>query len=141
MALHAPEGECILLNYRISGDFELPFRVYPLVEQIDEGRTDIVLKIRADIPEANAGASVVSPPRLVPYSCSSTLVSYSILLYSRILFSSLSLLILFILFLSYLFSSSLLFSSLLSSLFSSIILLSSLFSLLLFATLFSSHLI
>jgi len=59
VSLQAPEGECIVLNYRISGDFELPFRVYPFVEEVDDGRTDIVLKVRADIPEANAGAAVV----------------------------------------------------------------------------------
>ncbi len=59
VALQAPEGECIVLNYRISGDFELPFRVYPVVEEVDEGRVDVLLKVRADVPEANAGASVV----------------------------------------------------------------------------------
>lgn len=58
IALQAPEGECVVLNYRISGDFELPFRVFPFVEEIDEGRVDVILKIRADIPEANAGAMV-----------------------------------------------------------------------------------
>lgn len=51
-------GECVVLNYRISGDFELPFRVFPFIEEIDEGRVDVILKLRADIPEANAGASV-----------------------------------------------------------------------------------
>lgn len=48
----------MVLNYRISGDFELPFRVFPFVEELDEGRTDVILKLRADIPEANAGAAV-----------------------------------------------------------------------------------
>lgn len=59
VALHAPEGECIVLNYRISGDFDLPFRFYPVIEEVDEGRVDVLLRVRADIPEANAGASVV----------------------------------------------------------------------------------
>ena len=34
VALHAPEGECIVLNYRISGDFDLPFRFYPVIEEV-----------------------------------------------------------------------------------------------------------
>jgi hypothetical protein len=40
-------GECVVLNYRISGDFELPFRVFPFIEEIDEGRVDVILKLRA----------------------------------------------------------------------------------------------
>lgn len=59
LALQAPEGECIVLNYRISGDFDLPFRVFPFIEEIDEGRMDVIIKIRADIPEVNSGASVL----------------------------------------------------------------------------------
>jgi hypothetical protein len=75
ISLQAPEGECVVLNYRISGDFELPFRVYPYVEEIDDSRTDIILKVRADIPEANAGASVVVtvPVPRATTSCKCTL--------------------------------------------------------------------
>ncbi len=43
IALQAPEGECVVLNYRISGDFDLPFRVFPFIEEIDEGRIDVIL--------------------------------------------------------------------------------------------------
>lgn len=44
IALQAPDGESVVLNYRISGEFELPFRVFPFVEEIDEGRIDVLVK-------------------------------------------------------------------------------------------------
>ena len=75
ISLQAPEGECIALNYRINQDFDLPFRVFPFIEEIDSSRTDMVLKIRSDIPSTSSATivtvSIPLPQRTT--SCKPTL--------------------------------------------------------------------
>jgi AP-4 complex subunit mu-1 len=35
------------LNYRINGDFNAPFRVFPFVEEISSSKVDVTVKIKA----------------------------------------------------------------------------------------------
>lgn len=53
-----PDGEFTALNYRITGEFRVPFRIFPAVEEITPYRLDFVIMVRAEIPEANHGANV-----------------------------------------------------------------------------------
>lgn len=46
-----PEGECHLMNYRISNDFTPPFVIYPTVEDMGGYKADLILRIRLDIPD------------------------------------------------------------------------------------------
>jgi len=47
------------MNYRISSQFHLPFRVFPFVEELASNRIDVVIKIRADLPEENTSNNVI----------------------------------------------------------------------------------
>jgi hypothetical protein len=56
-------GEFVVLNYRVTGEFRCPFRVFPVVEETAGSggyKMDVVVRVRADIPEAHHGANVVS---------------------------------------------------------------------------------
>eukprot|EP01069_Polyplicarium_translucidae_P002915 Polyplicarium_translucidae@DN2163_c0_g1_i2.p1 len=54
-----PDGEFTLMNFRVTSDFRLPFRVFPIVEQVAPLKLEIMLKVRADIPETKYGGNVV----------------------------------------------------------------------------------
>eukprot|EP01104_Vermistella_antarctica_P018190 TRINITY_DN6656_c0_g1_i1.p1 TRINITY_DN6656_c0_g1~~TRINITY_DN6656_c0_g1_i1.p1 ORF type:complete len:440 (-),score=120.98 TRINITY_DN6656_c0_g1_i1:91-1410(-) len=53
-----PDGDFCLLNYRISEDFSVPFRLFPFIEEMDAHRCDVVIKIQADIPDKTYGNNV-----------------------------------------------------------------------------------
>mmetsp|Transcript_13228 Transcript_13228/g.39394 ORF Transcript_13228/g.39394 Transcript_13228/m.39394 type:complete len:439 (+) Transcript_13228:109-1425(+) len=53
-----PEGEFIVLNYRCTGDFRAPFHVSPHVEDLSPFQLEVVVHVRADVPEANYGSNV-----------------------------------------------------------------------------------
>ena len=54
-----PDGEFALLNYRVTTDFRVPFKIYPMIEEPGQYKLDITLVIRADIPEGNYGSNIV----------------------------------------------------------------------------------
>lgn len=54
-----PDGEFSVLNYRISGEFRQPFRIFPFFELSSPFKVELILKIRADIPEQNYGGNVL----------------------------------------------------------------------------------
>ena len=54
-----PDGESVIMNYRCSGDFTTPFRVFPFLEEVMSSRLDLVLRLRADIPQSLFGNNVV----------------------------------------------------------------------------------
>jgi len=53
-----PDGEFILLNYRVTGDFTTPFRIMPSIEEIDSKKLEITVMVRADMPQNHFGANV-----------------------------------------------------------------------------------
>lgn len=54
-----PDGEFSVLNYRVTGDFQPPFRIGNNVEEVGPYKLDIFTSIRADIPESNHGNNVI----------------------------------------------------------------------------------
>ena len=54
-----PDGEFIIMNYRITSDFKVPFRVFPFFELVNAYKIELILKIRAEIPERNYGTNVI----------------------------------------------------------------------------------
>lgn len=54
-----PDGEFSVLNYRITGEFRAPFRIFPFFELVSPYKVELILKIRADIPEQNYGGNVL----------------------------------------------------------------------------------
>jgi AP-4 complex subunit mu-1 len=59
LALIPPDGEFVVMNYRITSEFRAPFRIFPLLEETSQYKIELVLKVRADIPEGNTGTNVV----------------------------------------------------------------------------------
>lgn len=58
LSFYPPDGEFAVMNYRITGDFRVPFRINPMVEQQTPHKVEITIKVRADIPESNYGGNV-----------------------------------------------------------------------------------
>lgn len=58
LSFYPPDGEFAVMNYRITGDFRVPFRIFPFVEQQSPYKIEISIKIRADVPEQNYGGNV-----------------------------------------------------------------------------------
>jgi AP-4 complex subunit mu-1 len=53
-----PEGEFAVMNYRITGEFRAPFRIFPFLEESSAYKLELVIKARADLPEQNYGGNV-----------------------------------------------------------------------------------
>lgn len=68
-----PDGEFTVINYRVTGEFRAPFRIFPFVEEISPTKVEILLKIRADMPDNNYGANVIIrfpvPQNTISVSC------------------------------------------------------------------------
>ena len=59
MVISPPEGEFVVMNYRVSGDFHAPFRVFPFIEDMSKDRIELVVKVRADMDTKTYGSNVV----------------------------------------------------------------------------------
>jgi hypothetical protein len=53
------DGEFTVLNYRITGDFRAPFRIYPAIEETGPYKLEVLCMIRAEMTEGSAGSNVV----------------------------------------------------------------------------------
>ena len=54
ITMNSPEGEMVALNYRISEEFDLPFKIFAFSEKIDGMRHDLILKIKAEFPDSRS---------------------------------------------------------------------------------------
>ena len=59
LALIPPDGEFVVMNYRITSEFRAPFRIFPTLEEQSPYKLELVLRVRADMPEKVHGANVV----------------------------------------------------------------------------------
>uniref|UniRef100_A0A7S2TGB3 MHD domain-containing protein n=1 Tax=Lotharella oceanica TaxID=641309 RepID=A0A7S2TGB3_9EUKA len=59
ISFHPPDGEFVVMNYRITSDFRIPFRIFPFFELSSPYKVELIVKIRADIPENNSGTNIV----------------------------------------------------------------------------------
>jgi len=63
-----PDGEFAVINYRVTNEFRQPFRIFPFFELVSPYKVELIIKIRADIPETNYGGNVtIELP--VPSNC------------------------------------------------------------------------
>ena len=44
MTINPPEGEFTVMNYRVAGDFHVPFRVFPFVEEMSQDKLSLLSK-------------------------------------------------------------------------------------------------
>eukprot|EP00823_Brevimastigomonas_motovehiculus_P009075 TRINITY_DN8755_c0_g1_i1.p1 TRINITY_DN8755_c0_g1~~TRINITY_DN8755_c0_g1_i1.p1 ORF type:complete len:449 (-),score=68.84 TRINITY_DN8755_c0_g1_i1:111-1457(-) len=54
-----PDGEFVLMNYRVTGEFRAPFRIFPFFELVSPYKVELIIKIRADIPDSSYGGNVI----------------------------------------------------------------------------------
>lgn len=59
LGIKPPDGEFVVMNYRMSAEFRAPFRVIPRIEEVSPYKLDFTLKVRADIPPKNYGTHVI----------------------------------------------------------------------------------
>lgn len=69
-----PDGEFVVLNYRITNEFPAPFRIFPSIEEVEPCKLEITVLIRAEMPSNHFGANMVidmgMPKAAVSASCS-----------------------------------------------------------------------
>lgn len=53
-----PDGEFVVLNYRITGEFPTPFRIFPSIEEVEPQKLEISVLIRAEMAHNHFGANV-----------------------------------------------------------------------------------
>jgi AP-4 complex subunit mu-1 len=78
LGIRPPDGEFVVMNYRMSGEFRAPFRVIPRIEEVSPYKLEFTLKLRADIPPKNYGTSVIvkfAVPRAATSVVPSVLIS------------------------------------------------------------------
>lgn len=71
-----PDGEFAVLNYRMTGEFKIPFRIFPSVEETAPNTIEVTVMIRAEMPENHFGANVCVE---IPIPQSTTAASCNIL--------------------------------------------------------------
>lgn len=59
ISFYPPDGEFAVMNYRITGDFRVPFRIFPFVDKQSPHKLEVTIKIRADVPDQNYGGNVL----------------------------------------------------------------------------------
>ena len=59
LSFNPPDGEFTVMNYRVTGDYKMPFRIFPYVEQVGPYKLEAIIKIRADIPKKSHGSNVL----------------------------------------------------------------------------------
>lgn len=58
LSFHPPDGEFVVLNYRMTSEFRPPFRLFPTIEETSATVIEISCHVRAEIPENHFGANV-----------------------------------------------------------------------------------
>lgn len=53
-----PDGEFVVLNYRVTGDFTTPFRIFPSIEEVEPRKLEITILVRAEMAQNHFGANV-----------------------------------------------------------------------------------
>jgi AP-4 complex subunit mu-1 len=59
LSINPPDGEFAVMNYRVTGDYQVPFRIFPFIEELTNYKVEMSVKIRACFPQAHYGANVV----------------------------------------------------------------------------------
>lgn len=69
LKIDPPEGEFVVMNYRITTDFAAPFKVFAFFETVNQYKVELTIKLKASFPK-NVTASYVSVKFNVPKNAS-----------------------------------------------------------------------
>lgn len=67
VSIQPPDGEFLVMNYRINGEYPAPFRIYPFIDEESGYRLRFTVKVRALFPQ-NHFATQVTVKFAVPRS-------------------------------------------------------------------------
>lgn len=74
MSFIPPDGEFVVLNYRVTGEFSTPFRIFPSIEEVEPKKLEISVLIRGEMSHQHFGANVTveipMPEATAAASCS-----------------------------------------------------------------------
>ncbi|KAL8427946.1 hypothetical protein Efla_003460 [Eimeria flavescens] len=76
LTFRPPDGEFVLMNYRAQSVHSVPFRVSPAVEDLGQGKAEVTVRVRADLPDQSCAANVsisVSLPKATASACVDTI--------------------------------------------------------------------
>jgi AP-4 complex subunit mu-1 len=51
LRIKPPDGEFTVMNYRVTSDFQAPFRIFPFIDEVSNTKLELVLKVRAAYPK------------------------------------------------------------------------------------------
>lgn len=59
LTINPPDGEFLVMNYRINGDYPTPFRIYPFIDELSQYKLQLTLKVRAQFPADHFATQVL----------------------------------------------------------------------------------
>ena len=60
LAIQPPDGEFLVMNYRINADYQTPFRLYPVITEISPYKLHFDLRIKATCPADKTASKVTA---------------------------------------------------------------------------------
>ena len=60
LAITPPDGEFLVMNYRIKSDYQTPFRIIPIIEELSQYKLQFTLKIKATCPADKNATQVIA---------------------------------------------------------------------------------
>ena len=59
LIINPPDGEFLVMNYRINGEYPAPFRIYPFIDELNQYKLQFQLKARSQFPQNHCATGVV----------------------------------------------------------------------------------
>lgn len=59
VSINPPDGEFLVMNYRINGEYPAPFRIYPFIDEVSQYKLQFTIKVRANFPTQHFATQVV----------------------------------------------------------------------------------
>lgn len=59
LKINPPDGEFIVMNYRVTSDFQAPFRIFPFIDEVSNYKLEMTLKIKACYPKESCASYAV----------------------------------------------------------------------------------
>jgi AP-4 complex subunit mu-1 len=60
LAITPPDGEFLVMNYRIKADYQTPFRIIPMIDELSQYKLQFTLKIKATCPMDKTATQVIA---------------------------------------------------------------------------------
>ena len=60
LSITPPDGEFLVMNYRIKADYQTPFRIYPFIDELSTYKLQFTLKIKATCPSDKTATQVIA---------------------------------------------------------------------------------